>query len=68
MSKEKVEKLRKENNEYVLSLLRDGHPCSTITMEMSWWPPRPLIVKNKDDIKKVYRMNEDDDGRIDGRK
>ena len=54
----KEEQRRKRQNEYVLRLLREGKTCTTVAPEATWWPPRPIISKNKDDIIRLYKLEE----------
>jgi hypothetical protein len=53
LKKEKEEKKRKEINDNILQRLKAGAPLQDPS-NLTWFPPRPIIQKDKDVIKNLY--------------
>ncbi len=57
---EKIEKskkssdLREKRNEDILKRMREGDPLTSFDGAASWFPPRPVIQKNSEDMARVY--------------
>jgi hypothetical protein len=54
----KADELRKENNKRVLELMRQGHGLSKIPIHMTHFPPRPIIKKDPEAIKRLFTPKE----------
>lgn len=55
--KKEIDRKRKEANRLLIERMRDGDALQ-FSAEMTYFPPRPLIVKNKKDIEKLYGKKE----------
>jgi len=53
LNKEKEEKKRKDLNENILRRLKAGEALQEPSF-LTWYPPRPIIQKDKDAIKNLY--------------
>ena len=58
-NKDETEK-RKKANKSVLDRFMRGETLATVPPEATWFPPRPLIPKNRKDILKVYGIKEEE--------
>lgn len=45
---------RKERNKNLIERMRHGDPLNLIEPQATWYPPRPIIAKNKQDIARLY--------------
>jgi len=50
MDKEK----RKKANADLIERMRRGEPLNTVPTSATWFPPRPLTIKSKKDIERLY--------------
>jgi len=50
---------RSEENEAVIARMRAGCSHSLVPPQATWWPPRPIIEKDKDAVKRLYRHGDD---------
>ena len=48
------EKKRKQENDRIIARMKRGESLATVPSEATWFPPRPLTVKNENDIKRLY--------------
>ena len=48
-----IDKIRKQNSDYVLFLFKAGLSLNTIDQSSSWFPPRPIIKKNDNALELV---------------
>ncbi len=55
-SKDEAEK-RKKANKSILERFMRGETLATIPQEATWYPPRPVITKDKESIKKIYGVD-----------
>ena len=46
---------RKQHNRKILKKMAKGESLSTFNSQSSWFPPRPIIKKDKTAIKKLYK-------------
>ncbi len=46
--------LRKERNTDVIRRMRNGDQLSSFNSYSSWFPPRPVVEKDTDAVKKLY--------------
>jgi hypothetical protein len=60
MDKEVEEERRKRKNADVISRMRSGDPLVLIPSSATWFPPRPLVEKDKESIKKLYGTEDDE--------
>ena len=56
----KEEKQRKEQNAYVLFLLKNGMSATTVSPEDTWWPPREIIKKDKEALQFIHKAPKPD--------
>jgi len=54
------EKRRKEQNAYVMFLLKNGMSATTISPQATWWPPRPLQKKSKEALQFIHKAPKPD--------
>jgi hypothetical protein len=47
--------LRKKRNEDVIRRMKSGEALWTYDSKASWFPPRPIIEKDKDAIARLYQ-------------
>ena len=50
----KGENQRKSHNKNILRKMKQGEALATINTMMSWYPPRPVLKKNKHALRKLY--------------
>lgn len=55
-SKDEAEKRRKANKSILERFMR-GETLATVPPDATWYPPRPIIAKDKEAIKKIYGMD-----------
>ena len=48
------EQLRKQRNEQLLRRMKAGESLWSYDSKASWFPPRPMIEKDKEAIKRLY--------------
>jgi hypothetical protein len=53
------DKLRKERNKEVLDKYRRGESLSAVPPDATFFPPRPIIRKSAEDIKRLYGEEEE---------
>lgn len=46
--------LRQDRNSELVRRMRTGEQLSSFSSQSSWFPPRPMIEKDSDAIKKLY--------------
>ena len=46
--------LRKSRNQEILERMKQGDPLNSFDSMGSWFPPRPVIEKDKDAVKSLY--------------
>ena len=61
MDKEVEEERRKRKNADVISRMRSGDPLVLIPISDTWFPPRPLVTKDRESIQKLYGTKDDDE-------
>jgi len=50
---------RKEHNSDLVRRMRSGEPLNAIDSKASWYPPRPIIQKDRVEMARLYpHMNE----------
>jgi hypothetical protein len=54
-SKKNASDLRKQHNSDLIRRMRNGEPLNTVDSKASWYPPRPLIEKDKAEMERVYQ-------------
>ena len=52
---------RKQRNKDIIERMKKGDPLSSFNPSSSFFPPRPIITKNKKDIERVYRIGKRDE-------
>lgn len=52
-------KLIKKSNASILRRLQRGESLANVPPEATWFPPRPLLSKNKEDIEKLYGIKKE---------
>jgi|AACY02.9.fsa_nt_gi hypothetical protein len=50
----KLEILRRRQNKELILKMRKGEPLKGFDSQSSWFPPRPIIQKDKDAIGRLY--------------
>lgn len=55
----KSNNLRKARNNDILRKLQNGEPLSSFNSQSSWFPPRPVIEKDPEAVKKLYGAQPD---------
>lgn len=61
--KKAIEEKRKEANRNLLKRMKDGGSLQLIPTEMTWYPPRPKIEKDKKAMAKCYNMPEEEENK-----
>lgn len=56
ITSEQIQANRKKRNKDLLKRMQDGDPLQTHDAYSSWYPPRPVIKKDKDAISKLYHV------------
>ena len=59
ISKKRVQELRRERNASILRRMANGDPLTAFNSVSSWFPPRPTIKKNEEDVEALYGMGLD---------
>lgn len=54
-----VSERRSDENEEIIDRMRKGCSHSLVPPQATWWPPRPIIEKDKDAIKRLYKHDDD---------
>ena len=54
----KSDDMRKKENARVLLLMKQGHGLSKMPVEATWYPDRPIIEKDKEAIKRLYKLED----------
>lgn len=49
-----IDEKRKKANRDLIERMRRNEPLNTVQPEATWYPPRPVIAKNKTDIERLY--------------
>lgn len=60
MEGDKEKERRAKENEEIIQRMRNGETHSLIPPAATWFPPRPLIQKDKESIKKLYGVTDDE--------
>ena len=47
--------IRKKHNEQLIRRMKSGEPLWTYDSKASWFPPRPMIEKDPEAIKRLYK-------------
>ncbi len=47
--------LRKKHNEQLIRRMKSGEPLWSYDSKASWFPPRPIIEKDPEAIKRLYK-------------
>lgn len=55
---ESRKKSRKEHNSDLIRRMRDNEPLKSFDSQASWFPPRPIIEKDKDAVTRLYGRRE----------
>jgi hypothetical protein len=56
------EEIRKEQNRILAGRVKAGEIIkATLDQDVTWWPPRPIIEKNLEDMKRAYDIKDDED-------
>ena len=50
----KFDDMRKQHNSDIIKRLRNGEPLKSFDSQSSWFPPRPVIGKDKRLLSKLY--------------
>ena len=50
-------KRRDKRNKDIVSRLKRGESTRTVPPEATWWPPRPIIKKDPEAIKRLYNSD-----------
>lgn len=61
----KIELDRKERNREVVRKFKSGHTLTAVSPEATHFPPRPKIKKDKEAIKKLYNLSDEELDKID---
>jgi len=54
MKKGDIEKLRKKRNDELIELVEKGYSGNFVSPQMTHYPPRKIIQKDEDIIKRLY--------------
>lgn len=54
---------RKRQNNDVIRRMREGDPLKSFGSLSSWYPPRPVIEKDKDALSKLYKIESKTQGK-----
>ncbi len=54
VEQEKVVELRKKHNQQLIRRMKEGDPLKSFDSFSSWFPPRPIIEKDSDAVKRLY--------------
>ena len=46
--------LRKQHNSELIRRMRNGEPLTSFDSKASWYPPRPIIKKDKVEMARLY--------------
>lgn len=49
--------IRKKHNEQLIRRMKSGEPLWSYDSKASWFPPRPMIEKDPEAIKRLYQDN-----------
>lgn len=60
MGEKRDEKRRKEQNAYVMLLLKNGMSATTISPQATWWPPRQIHTKDKEALQFIHKAHKAD--------
>lgn len=55
MTEDEKRRLKKAND-HVLARFKRGENLATVSTEATWFPPRPIIAKNKKDVERLYNI------------
>ena len=61
MDKRSGKDSRNERNKDLVERMKNGESLTSFNLEQNWFPPRPLIEKNKSAIKKLYEKVKSED-------
>ncbi len=53
-SKKNVRDLRRQHNVDLIRRMRNGEPLNSIDSKASWYPPRPVIEKDRREMARLY--------------
>jgi len=53
-----LEEKRKKANKDLIRRMKAGETSQLIPSHMTWFPPRPIIGKNKKDMARAYNLEE----------
>lgn len=59
MNHEDDKERRAKENKALIEKMRRGESLKTVNISSTWFPPRPIIKKNKDAINKLYKLEKD---------
>ena len=51
--------IRKKHNEQLIRRMKSGEPLWSYDSKASWFPPRPMIEKDPEAIKRLYKDGSD---------
>lgn len=54
-----IHSLRKQRNSHIVERLRNGDSLSSFNSQASWFPPRPLVDKDRDALQRLYGKSSD---------
>ncbi len=49
---------RKKRNEEIIRKMKSGESLAAMSTEASWFPPRPIIKKDKDALEVLFERKE----------
>jgi hypothetical protein len=53
-SKRNARDLRRQHNLDLIRRMRNGEPLNSIDSKASWYPPRPMIEKDRQEMARLY--------------
>jgi hypothetical protein len=61
MRKDEIERKRQKHNKEIVERMRRGEELAEVDMMESWFPPRPIIKKDKKLMSRLYGTKDDDE-------
>jgi len=52
---DKIKKSRSDRNKLLVDKLKNNESFCLVSLQDTWWPPRPIIKKDKTTFKAVFR-------------
>ena len=59
IAKKNAQNLRKQHNSDLIRRMRNGESLNAIDSKASWFPPRPVIEKDRSEMARLYQEAQD---------